>query len=58
MQPLESFGPVGIHGTEVNEFERKFAHYCSVSEAVGVANGLDAQLVLRAWKEMGLQRPG
>lgn len=46
-----------IRGAEVNEFEREFADYCGVSEAVGVANGLDAlTLVLQAWKEMGLLR--
>ncbi|WP_312739406.1 DegT/DnrJ/EryC1/StrS family aminotransferase [Cedecea neteri] len=43
-----------IQGEELNAFENEFAEYCGVEHAVGVANGLDALiLVLRAWKEMG-----
>ena len=44
-----------ILGEEVREFEKEFASYCGVQYCVGVANGLDALiLVLEAYKEMGL----
>ncbi|EGQ9994065.1 DegT/DnrJ/EryC1/StrS family aminotransferase [Vibrio vulnificus] len=43
-----------IMGNELTQFESEFAEYCGTKHAVGVANGLDALiLVLRAWKEMG-----
>ncbi|MDP2573119.1 DegT/DnrJ/EryC1/StrS family aminotransferase [Vibrio penaeicida] len=43
-----------IMGGELEQFESKFATYCGSKYAIGVANGLDALiLVLRAWKEMG-----
>ncbi|MGV7092674.1 DegT/DnrJ/EryC1/StrS family aminotransferase [Siccibacter turicensis] len=43
-----------IQGDELSQFENEFASYCGVQHAVGVANGLDAlMLVLRAWKEQG-----
>lgn len=43
-----------IMGNELNQFEAEFAAYCGTKYAIGVANGLDALiLVLRAWKEMG-----
>ncbi|MEG1089914.1 MAG: DegT/DnrJ/EryC1/StrS family aminotransferase [Citrobacter sp.] len=43
-----------IQGQELQQFEKDFAQYCGVKYAIGVANGLDALiLVLRAWKEMG-----
>ncbi len=43
-----------IQGVEVKAFEQDFADYCGVKYCVGVANGLDALiLVLRAWKELG-----
>jgi dTDP-4-amino-4,6-dideoxygalactose transaminase len=39
-----------ILGNETNQFESEFAAYCGASYAIGVANGLDALiLVLRAW---------
>ena len=48
-----------ICGSELAECERKFATYCGVKHAVGVANGLDALiLVLRAWKEAGSLKDG
>lgn len=34
-----------INGEEVRKFEREFAEYCSVSNCVGVGNGLDALLL-------------
>lgn len=43
-----------IMGKELQTFENKFAKYCGTKFSIGVANGLDALiLVLRAWKEMG-----
>ena len=48
-----------IQGVELQRFESDFASYCGVKYAIGVANGLDALiLVLRAWKEMGLLQDG
>ena len=44
-----------IQGNECKEFESAFANYCGSKYAVGVANGLDALiLILRAYKEMGV----
>ncbi|EGQ7950910.1 DegT/DnrJ/EryC1/StrS family aminotransferase [Vibrio vulnificus] len=43
-----------IMGNELTQFESEFAEYCGTKYAIGVANGLDALiLVLRAWKELG-----
>jgi dTDP-4-amino-4,6-dideoxygalactose transaminase len=43
-----------IMGQELTHFEEMYAKYCGVKHCVGVANGLDALiLVIRAWKEMG-----
>ncbi|AQM68240.1 dTDP-3-amino-3,6-dideoxy-alpha-D-galactopyranose transaminase [Vibrio campbellii] len=43
-----------VMGNELAQFESEFAQYCGVKHAIGVANGLDALiLVFRAWKEMG-----
>lgn len=48
-----------IMGNELAEFEHEFALYCGVKHAIGVANGLDALvLVLRAWKELGKLQSG
>ncbi|MER0325902.1 DegT/DnrJ/EryC1/StrS family aminotransferase [Vibrio vulnificus] len=48
-----------IMGNELTAFESEFAHYCGTKYAVGVANGLDALiLVLRAWKELGKLKEG
>ena len=39
-----------VLGAEVEAFEREFAAFCGADQAVGVANGLDALvMVLRAW---------
>ncbi|QGZ40166.1 dTDP-4-amino-4,6-dideoxygalactose transaminase [Pseudoduganella flava] len=39
-----------ILGKEVERFEERFAAYCNARHGIGVANGLDAiMLVLRAW---------
>lgn len=48
-----------IMGSKLSHFEKEFANYCNVKHCIGVANGLDALvLVLRAWKEMGLIKDG
>lgn len=42
-----------ITGNELTQFESEFAEYCGTKHAIGVANGLDALiLVFRAWKEL------
>ncbi len=44
-----------IQGHECKEFDKEFAKYCGTKYAIGVANGLDALiLILRAYKEMGI----
>ena len=48
-----------ISGSELKDFERKFAEYCKVKHSIGVANGLDAlSLTLRAWIELGKLKSG
>ncbi|MGL6004911.1 DegT/DnrJ/EryC1/StrS family aminotransferase [Aeromonas sobria] len=48
-----------IMGNELTQFETEFAAYCGTKHAIGVANGLDALiLVLRAWKELGKVKAG
>ncbi len=48
-----------IMGKELEQFEHEFAEYCDVEHCIGVANGLDALiLVLRAWKELGYLQDG
>ncbi|OCL85246.1 dTDP-3-amino-3,6-dideoxy-alpha-D-galactopyranose transaminase [Aliarcobacter thereius] len=48
-----------IQGSECKEFEKEFASYCGTKYAIGVANGLDALiLILRAYKEMGIMTDG
>lgn len=48
-----------VLGQEVKAFEQEFAAYCGTSHCVGMANGLDALvLILRAWKEMGKLHEG
>jgi dTDP-4-amino-4,6-dideoxygalactose transaminase len=43
-----------IQGQEVSAFEQEFASYCATKYCVGVANGLDALiLILRAYKQLG-----
>ena len=40
-----------IQGKQVGAFEEEFTDYCGVKHCIGVANGLDALiLILRAWK--------
>lgn len=48
-----------IQGKEHQLFEKEFATYCAAKYAVGVANGLDALiLILRAYKELGIMNDG
>lgn len=48
-----------ILGSEVTEFEKEFSEYCGTKFCVGVANGLDALiLILRAYKELGKLQEG
>lgn len=48
-----------IMGNELEGFEKEFAQYCGVKHAIGVANGLDALiLILRAWKIQGKLKDG
>lgn len=48
-----------IQGNECKEFDKEFAQYCGSKYAIGVANGLDALiLILRAYKEMGVMSDG
>ncbi|HAS6066702.1 TPA: aminotransferase class V-fold PLP-dependent enzyme [Vibrio vulnificus] len=42
-----------LNGNELKGFEKSFSEYCGTKHCIGVANGLDALiLVLRAWMEM------
>ncbi len=48
-----------VQGNEHSEFEKEFAEYCGTKYSIGVANGLDALiLILRAYKEMGIMKDG
>ncbi|MGE4457024.1 MAG: DegT/DnrJ/EryC1/StrS family aminotransferase, partial [Arcobacteraceae bacterium] len=48
-----------IQGNECKEFNKEFAQYCGTKYAIGVANGLDALiLILRAYKELGFMEDG
>lgn len=48
-----------IQGQQVKIFEEAFAEYCGVKHCIGVANGLDALiLILRAYKELGKLQDG
>ena len=48
-----------ILGKEVEKFETEFAAFCGTKYCIGVANGLDALiLILEAYKEMGFMQVG
>jgi dTDP-4-amino-4,6-dideoxygalactose transaminase len=48
-----------VQGNECKEFDKEFARYCGTKYAIGVANGLDALiLILRAYKELGIMNDG
>lgn len=48
-----------IMGEELKAFEKEFANYCETKHAIGVANGLDALiLIIRAYKELSIFKEG
>ncbi len=48
-----------ILGEKVKKFEAEFADYCGTKYCIGVANGLDALiLILEAYKAMGVMQDG
>lgn len=48
-----------ILGNEVKEFETNFANYCGTKHCIGVANGLDALiLILKAYIQLGKLQKG
>ena len=48
-----------ILGSELENFEKKFAAYCGVNFCVGVGNGLDAlTLILKGYIQLGTLREG
>ena len=48
-----------ILGQNVQKFEQEFANYCGVKHTIGVANGLDALiLIFKAYIEKGLLKEG
>lgn len=48
-----------VQGIEVKSFEEEFAAYCGTKYCIGVANGLDALiLIIRAYKELGKLKEG
>jgi dTDP-4-amino-4,6-dideoxygalactose transaminase len=48
-----------ILGNEVGKFEKEFADYCGTTHCIGVANGLDALiLIIEAYKELGIFAEG
>jgi dTDP-4-amino-4,6-dideoxygalactose transaminase len=48
-----------ILGNSVKQFEGEFAQYCGTKHCIGVANGLDALiLIFRAYKEIGKLKNG
>jgi dTDP-4-amino-4,6-dideoxygalactose transaminase len=48
-----------IMGQNLKSFETEYAAYCGSKHCIGVANGLDALiLILRAYKELGLMKDG
>ena len=48
-----------ILGKEVEKFENEFAAYCGTTYCLGVANGLDALiLIIEGYKQLGLMKEG
>jgi dTDP-4-amino-4,6-dideoxygalactose transaminase len=48
-----------IMGEELKAFETAFKNYCGTKHAIGVANGLDALiLIIKAYKELGIFKDG
>ena len=48
-----------ILGQQLKNFEEKFANYCGTKYCIGVANGLDALiLILEGYKKLGIMQDG
>ncbi|MBS1735222.1 MAG: DegT/DnrJ/EryC1/StrS family aminotransferase [Bacteroidetes bacterium] len=48
-----------ILGDHVSKFEKEFAEFCGADFCIGVANGLDALiLILEGYKELGIMKKG
>lgn len=48
-----------VLGNAVKQFEQEFAAYCGTKHCVGVANGLDALiLIMEGYKKMGIMKDG
>ena len=48
-----------IQGEQVKAFEQEFSAHCGTKHTIGVANGLDALiLIFRAYKELGVLKEG
>ena len=48
-----------ILGQEVEQFEKNFANYCGTKYCIGVANGLDALiLIIEGYKQLGIMANG
>ena len=48
-----------ILGEQLKKFESEFANYCGTKHCVGVANGLDALIIIiEAYKELGIFKVG
>ena len=48
-----------ILGKAVKQFEKEFAAYCGTKHCIGVANGLDALiLIMEGYKKMGIMQDG
>jgi dTDP-4-amino-4,6-dideoxygalactose transaminase len=48
-----------ILGGKVKKFEKEFAEFCGVTNCIGVANGLDALiLILEGYKQLGFMKNG
>jgi len=48
-----------VNGNQLKAFEKEFAEYCGSKYAIGVANGLDALiLIIKAYKELGIFKEG
>lgn len=48
-----------IMGQSLTTFEEAFAQFCGTTHCIGVANGLDALiLVMEAWRELGYMQEG
>lgn len=48
-----------LMGKELETFEKKYAEFCGVKYALGVANGLDAlRLIFKAYIELGVMKLG